>query len=140
PTRSELAALPDAERVPLLVERLTRGLAATLGARTPPDPDRALFDLGVDSLMAVELKNEIEGALGVSLPISAFLDGATARDLVDRIAEQLDRAADDRPDDGGIRRVERVEDVAARVLAELAAMPDDPARPAAAAAPTGERS
>ncbi len=43
--------------------------------------DRALTDLGLDSLMAVELKNKIESDLHVNIPVTFFLEGATVAGL-----------------------------------------------------------
>ncbi|MFH8367579.1 type I polyketide synthase [Streptomyces sp. NPDC018031] len=147
PGRQELLALPEEERIGTLAERLRLGLAATL--RAEPDtvgPDQSLYELGLDSLMAVEVRNEIEGRTGVFLPISVFLGGASARDLAKEIVAGLrDGTAEDGtgPDGrreagpgagagpaGGIRRVERAEDdLASRLLAELDALPEPGAEP-----------
>ncbi|MDT3395987.1 type I polyketide synthase [Streptomyces sp. B1866] len=123
-TREELFGRPPEARPALLADRLLETLAATLEDRDArPGPDQPLVDLGVDSLMAVELKNGIDSGLGVTLPVGAFLDGACVRDLagliLDRLAQEEDGAG------GGIERVARVgrtglpADVAAELLAEL---------------------
>ncbi|KUJ69436.1 hypothetical protein ACZ90_11115 [Streptomyces albus subsp. albus] len=129
PSRQELLALPEGERIGALAERLRVGLAATL--RAAPEavaPDRSLYELGLDSLMAVEMRNEIEGRIGVFLPISVFLGGASARDLAKEIVAGLHEDAPDlaaAPAAGRIRRVERAEDdLASRLLAELDALPE----------------
>ncbi|HEX6038731.1 non-ribosomal peptide synthetase [Longimicrobium sp.] len=57
------------------------------------DPDRPVTALGLDSLMAVEVRNALLGDLGVSLPLRALLDGPTARALAARVGEALDAAA-----------------------------------------------
>ncbi len=49
----------------------------------------ALTDLGVDSLMAVELKNHIEGDLRMNIPVTYFLEEATVIDLSKKIHHQL---------------------------------------------------
>ncbi|MFE0043486.1 type I polyketide synthase [Streptomyces albireticuli] len=128
PTREELFALPEGERHQALTTQLLLSVTATLDAKTSqPDPDRPLLDLGVDSLMAVELKNEIESGLGVSLPISAFLEGAASvRKLADRVMGDLSDAGA-AAEDTGIRRVERYEDAAAELLARLADLPEEQA-------------
>ncbi|WP_326640477.1 SDR family NAD(P)-dependent oxidoreductase [Streptosporangium sp. NBC_01755] len=64
--------------------------------RTSPaaiDPKTSLTRLGLDSLMAVELRNLLEARLGVRLPAPAFLDGPTVTELAGRVSAHLD----DRP-------------------------------------------
>ncbi|GAU68946.1 putative modular polyketide synthase [Streptomyces sp. NBRC 110611] len=131
-TRDELFALPEPERVPTLTERLLHSVTAALDAQSvSPAPDQPLLDLGVDSLMAVELKNEIEGGLGVSLPISAFLEGASVSRLVEQIMAHLSDGPGAPAGEAGIRKAPRYEDAAAELLAQLAELPDGqvPARP-----------
>ncbi len=124
PGREDLLRLPEAERADLLTERLLLSVTATLDAASSrPDADQPLIDLGVDSLMAVELKNEIEGGLGVTLPISAFLEGASVRGLVARVLAELPTAGAPAAD-APIRRAERYEDAAAELLARLGDLPD----------------
>ena len=50
------------------------------------DPDRPLLTMGLDSLTAMDLKVEIETSLGVTLPLSRLLEGATIRDLAEQAA------------------------------------------------------
>ena len=42
------------------------------------DPKQPLSDLGLDSLMAVELKNRIEAEFGVSVPVTSISKGPVA--------------------------------------------------------------
>jgi acyl carrier protein len=53
------------------------------------DPDAKFAELGVDSLMAVELKNSLEAAFEVSLPTSAVFDYPSIPLLARFISEQL---------------------------------------------------
>ena len=57
--------------------------AAAIDVATP------LNRLGIDSLMATELKNVIAAELGVKIPIVTFLKGASLGDLANHIAEHL---------------------------------------------------
>ncbi len=52
------------------------------------DPERKLDTLGLDSLMAIELKSGVEADLGTSLPITSLLDGPTIAELADQAIEQ----------------------------------------------------
>lgn len=134
PSRQEMVALPPEQRLDALIAKMVLSLAATLDA--DPDTigtDRALFDLGLDSLMAVELKNEIERQLGVSLSIALFLEGATLRGLAEQIVGRLAESDADGAETQApaIERVERFEDVASELLAELDELSDEQAQAAA---------
>jgi acyl carrier protein/NADP-dependent 3-hydroxy acid dehydrogenase YdfG len=50
--------------------------------------DVPLISMGLDSLMAVELRAAIENSVGVTLPLLRFLEGATVRDIVREVASQ----------------------------------------------------
>jgi NADPH:quinone reductase-like Zn-dependent oxidoreductase/acyl carrier protein len=60
--------------------------------RVKPDTlrdDQPLTDLGLDSLMGVEIENSIEASLGVALPAASLLRVRTVGQIVALIAEQL---------------------------------------------------
>ncbi len=48
-----------------------------------------VIKLGVDSLMAVELKNRIESDLGLTVPVTALLQGPSLAHLSARLVTQL---------------------------------------------------
>jgi acyl carrier protein len=71
-----------------IVEEFTSAAVARaigMGAGARPDPDVGFFDLGLDSLGAVELRKHLEVELGVELPASVVFDHST----VDRLARHL---------------------------------------------------
>ncbi|MEK7785960.1 MAG: AMP-binding protein, partial [Chloroflexota bacterium] len=72
---------PD-ERRPLLEDYLREQVARALRL-TPSqvDPAQPLSALGIDSVMAVDLATEIEAGLGIGLPPSELLKGATITQL-----------------------------------------------------------
>src|SRR4029077_5161270 len=51
--------------------------------------DQPLTDLGLDSLMGVEIENSIEGSLGVALPQASLLRARTVGQIVTLIAEHI---------------------------------------------------
>jgi len=51
--------------------------------------DASIYDLGMDSLMAVELVMAIEDRFGINFPDTALTEGATATQIAGRIAAQL---------------------------------------------------
>ena len=78
-----ILAAAHADR-PRLVERLVAGEVAHvvgLGGSNTLDPDTELSSLGVDSLMAVELKNRLETSTGLPVSIAELLEAGSVRDL-----------------------------------------------------------
>lgn len=85
-----LAEVSPAERAGLLAAHLrtltTRVLQMDPSRLGDDDP---LTTLGLDSMMAVELKQRIEGAVGVDISVLELLQGATVGELATRIAGSL---------------------------------------------------
>ncbi|WP_420882713.1 type I polyketide synthase [Streptomyces noursei] len=82
-----LAARPEEERTPFLVE-LVRTEAATVlghGSTDPVDARREFRQLGFDSLTAIELRNRLGKATGLTLPATLIFDYPTP----DRLAVYL---------------------------------------------------
>jgi acyl transferase domain-containing protein/acyl carrier protein len=63
------------------------------------DPQVGLTRLGLDSLMAVELKNRIESGLGCPLPVTKLLTGATLAQLAAYLYDGIARAKPTRSDE-----------------------------------------
>ncbi|MBN6546293.1 acyl carrier protein, partial [Actinacidiphila bryophytorum] len=109
-----------------LAQRFLLAVKDVLGSTsTDVGLDEPLTGFGLDSLMAVELRNEIQNTLGITLQITDFLGGATIRSVAGRIVEGL-AAEGTAPRDGAeapqaIRRVPRAADVSADVAAGLLA-------------------
>jgi amino acid adenylation domain-containing protein len=64
----------------------------TLGLERPPGVTESFFDLGGHSLMAVQLFAEIEGALGVRVPLATLFAGATIEHLASEVQRQREDA------------------------------------------------
>ncbi|MGA7869671.1 MAG: acyltransferase domain-containing protein [Candidatus Binatus sp.] len=74
--RDRLIAAEPAERLQLALSYLTELVARVLGqSASKVDVQQPLSTMGLDSLMAVELKNRIAVDLGVNLPMVTFLSG-----------------------------------------------------------------
>nr|WP_255653608.1 non-ribosomal peptide synthetase/type I polyketide synthase [Myxococcus sp. XM-1-1-1] len=75
PMRARLKGLPRGRQQELLLEHVHQQVAQVLGwdASAPRSGDLRLFDSGLDSLMAVELKNRLQASLGLERPLAATL-------------------------------------------------------------------
>jgi acyl carrier protein len=80
-----LSTLLDAEspgdREAHLIELLQQEIAGLLRMAQPPDPDAGFFDLGMDSITALELREQLEVRLGTALPASLAFDCPNIRVL-----------------------------------------------------------
>ena len=87
----QVRALPPADAV-ALVETALRGQIARILHMSPErvDAGRSVLDLGMDSLMGMELGMAVEETFGVKLSIMAIAEGATVHTLAERIVELLD--------------------------------------------------
>ncbi|WP_010638451.1 SDR family NAD(P)-dependent oxidoreductase [Acidithiobacillus thiooxidans] len=93
--RSHLQSLPTAEAEQLLVETVRQEVAQIL--RLSADkitPDQNLSQLGLDSLMGVELALALEERLGVKLPAFLLSEGPTPLRLARRLVQSLSNDAE----------------------------------------------
>ncbi|NUP43851.1 MAG: SDR family NAD(P)-dependent oxidoreductase, partial [Streptomyces sp.] len=110
--RERLTPLAPAERDRLLTDLVREHAAAVLGHDTADavQPDRAFRELGFDSLTAVEMRNRLNTATGLRLPVTVLFDYASATTLARHMREEL--LGPDAP--------------ATALPAHVAADPDDP--------------
>lgn len=109
----ELFLLDEADRLDAIVARLTALVAAIFrSAPAALDARQPLSNLGLDSLMAVEITDAVRAAYGVALPIQDTFT-LSVRALAERVAERvvLDPA------------------LLEALLTEVEALPEDPAEP-----------
>jgi amino acid adenylation domain-containing protein len=92
------AALTPEERRPLLIAFVRDRLAGVLGLEPDRvDLDKPLLSLGLDSLSGMDLKMELDSGLGIVLPMTSFMEGASARVLAERADELLAAPASAEP-------------------------------------------
>ncbi len=88
-----LSRLDDAERQPFIVNFLITEIARIL--QMPEEKiahNCTIQDLGIDSLMAMELASTIESKLGINLPVMTLADNVTLDSLANRINNMLEPA------------------------------------------------
>lgn len=86
-----LAAAPESEREDVLISFVTEQVAKVmgLGASKVLDIRIPFNSLGLDSLMAVELRNAVADAVGESLPASLIYDYSTIEALAGYLFQEL---------------------------------------------------
>jgi acyl transferase domain-containing protein/acyl carrier protein len=88
--RKAFLAAEPAARLKLLRSYLSEQVARVLGLSVSRlDVEQPLSNLGLDSLMAVELKNRIAVDLGVNVPMVKFLQGPSVAQAASQILDQL---------------------------------------------------
>jgi acyl carrier protein len=100
---AQLQRLPRIEQTKLLTDLVRGEAAAVLGHRVGSDiPERSAFrELGFDSLTAVELRNRLAAATGLTLPATLVFDYPNPADLAGHLWRGLlpDASASEQPDD-----------------------------------------
>ncbi|NJO05780.1 MAG: hypothetical protein HC876_09800 [Chloroflexaceae bacterium] len=93
--KGELEHTPDpAQRAQILQQYFRAQVARALGvAASRIDEQRSLQAVGLDSLMALELKNLVETDLGLALPVRSFLGDTTIAHLVHLVQERFTNEA-----------------------------------------------
>jgi phthiocerol/phenolphthiocerol synthesis type-I polyketide synthase C len=87
--RAELDASDAAERPGRLAAAIADEIRAVLRSTEPIDPGLPMESLGLDSLMALELRNRLEASLGATLPATLLWAYPTITDLAGALCERL---------------------------------------------------
>jgi acyl transferase domain-containing protein/acyl carrier protein len=94
--RTHLSQIPGSNPTAQLTRFLQAEVGKVLGlpATQLPNPRSGFFDLGMDSLMTIELRNRLETALGQSIPNTVLFEYPTIADLAAYLTNTLLTAAE----------------------------------------------
>nr|AGZ05274.1 McyG [Nostoc sp. 152] len=88
-SRRFIEEVPPGERREHLFEYVGKQVSTILGIKQISEPDQGFLEMGIDSLLSIELKNRLEKGLEVSLPASLIFDFPNITRLVDYLVEQV---------------------------------------------------
>jgi aryl carrier-like protein len=105
--RAAIAAASGDEQRHLIREAVRQCIATVLGlAESDLDDEIAISRLGLDSLMATELRNRLVAQVGCSLPLVRLLEGPSAAELVQLLEVELKAAAAKASQEGSKEQLE----------------------------------
>ena len=88
--RRQLLESPPAERQAVMRHHLTAELSRIMGINPQElDIEQPLNSIGMDSLMAMELKTVLESRLGISVPMATFFSGPSVTSLADDAVKSI---------------------------------------------------
>ncbi len=87
--RAELDAAEPGERPARLAQAIAEEIRAVLRSTEPVGHDQAMESLGVDSLMALELRNRLEAGLDITLPVALVWAYPTISGLAAALGERM---------------------------------------------------
>lgn len=133
----KLRAADTTERVTLVVSHLAGIVARSLRIEQARlDVEAPLNALGMDSMIAIELKNRIEQRMGINISVVDLLQGATVSQLATQVLQQLMAGILAHPQEGEFAEVEDLdilreqvdEDILAQLLQQIEQLSSDQAK------------
>jgi len=90
----ELMSAPQARRHAMLLAHVQRNLAQVMALDAPElDPEESMSNLGLDSLMALELQHSLEESFGTKLPLELLMGMPSLSEFVTRLLDILTKTA-----------------------------------------------
>ncbi|MFY0568048.1 beta-ketoacyl reductase [Archangium lansingense] len=134
--RRRLETAEPRQRLSLLMEHVQGEAVRVLGldASSPLEPRQRLFEVGMDSLMALELRNRLQNTVGASLPSTLVFDYPTAEalasylhDEVLGLRQQPGGSAPGEAEDSALQRIMELsqDELAASLEAKLSALMEE---------------
>ncbi len=106
----KLTALPEEDREPAVLDLVCSQVAAVLGYDSAEQVDRrrAFKDVGFDSLLAVQLRNRLNTATGLRLPVTLVFDYPNPTTLASFLRSEV-AASVPSPTDAALAEFDRLE-------------------------------
>ncbi|MBP0013348.1 MAG: short-chain dehydrogenase, partial [Roseofilum sp. SID2] len=104
----ELDRAPESERLEILIEHLQNDVAKIIGFSKSklPDPELGFFKMGMDSLMAVELRNVLSSTFGSSISTATLFEKSNIKDLAEYLIEEI--CPEEQDEAGGVEESETI--------------------------------
>ena len=99
---TQLREAPSHEHRSIVVGLVQRHVMRELGFEEPIDTRQPLNELGLDSLMSVNVANRLEAALGVPIPVVKLIRGPSIEQLVDGLLPELSPRSSGGPADAPV--------------------------------------
>jgi acyl carrier protein len=115
--RTQLEGTQPAKRAELLVAHLRTRVARVLGLESAEalDPGHGFFELGMDSLMSVQLRRWLESDLGQPLSPTLAFDYPSVASLADHLARLLFSGSGAEPDPAKPARPQEIGDLLEKI-------------------------
>ncbi|NEQ02898.1 SDR family NAD(P)-dependent oxidoreductase, partial [Moorena sp. SIO3F7] len=90
----QLKSVSQSEREKILIVYIQKKAARVLGIKNHliVDIDKPLNQMGLDSLMSIDLRNQIQSDLEVDVPITTFMEGISIATISNQLNEQLNQS------------------------------------------------
>jgi len=87
----QLYQAPESERNQILIEHLQTDVAKIIGLSKSklPDPELGFFKMGMDSLMAVELRNLLSSTFSSSISTATLFEKSNIKDLAEYLIKEI---------------------------------------------------
>jgi len=121
---TRLEAIPLKSRREFLEKHIRSRIAKVLGLTSPEDIEacQSLFEIGMDSLMAVELKNSLETDLGCSLRSTLVFDYPTPEALADYLTASVLSSEES---EASAKEDKKEKDIQSDILSEIEQLSED---------------
>jgi myxalamid-type polyketide synthase MxaB len=97
---SQFSNLSQGEIYNVLMEKTATEIRYVLGLDSSQiiDPEEGFYDMGLDSLTAIELRNRLQKITGLSLGATIVFDYPSVKDLANYLAEELSKNRPSKPE------------------------------------------
>ena len=101
--------MTEAEFNAAILEILTHELSEILMIPSAKiDPEKSIYDMGMDSLMGVELMTALEARIGIQVPVMALTETPKLSQLTGKIISLIEGDSSDKTESGQAAEIQRV--------------------------------